>query len=123
MLKSPTKIEYEFSLLNVCSDGVISSMKHEIFWLLLLSLGGLSIYFLMCLCVCVCVCVCVFARKCDCVFLYTYMRVGAYLNNQKFNFTGFVNVFENKTRCCDNNTEQISVIDCGENADWLLENK
>ena len=42
MLKSPTKIEYEFSLLNVCSDGVISSMKHEMFWLLLLSLGGLG---------------------------------------------------------------------------------
>ena len=34
MLKSPTKIEYEFSLLNVCSDGVISSMKYEMFWLL-----------------------------------------------------------------------------------------
>ena len=41
MLKSPTKIEYEFSLLNVCSDGVISSMKHDMFWLLLLYLGGL----------------------------------------------------------------------------------
>ena len=41
MLKSPAKIEYEFSLLNVCSDGVISSMKHEMFWLLLLFLGGL----------------------------------------------------------------------------------
>ena len=40
MLKSPTKIEYEFSLLNVWSDGVISSMKHDMFWLLLLSLGG-----------------------------------------------------------------------------------
>ena len=35
MLKSPTKIEYEFSLLNVCSDGVISSMKHDMFWLAL----------------------------------------------------------------------------------------
>ena len=44
MLKSPTKIEYEFSLLNVCSDGVISSMKHAMFWLLLLSLGGLYIF-------------------------------------------------------------------------------
>ena len=44
MLKSPTKIEYEFSLLNVCSDGVISSMKHDMFWLLLLSLGGLYIF-------------------------------------------------------------------------------
>ena len=44
MLKSPTKIEYEFSLLNACSDGVISSMKHEMFWLLLLSLGGLYIF-------------------------------------------------------------------------------
>ena len=44
MLKSPTKIEYEFSLLNVCSDCVISSMKPEMFWLLLLSLGGLYIF-------------------------------------------------------------------------------
>ena len=44
MLKSPTKIEYEFSLLNVCSDSVISSMKHDMFWLLLLSLGGLYIF-------------------------------------------------------------------------------
>ena len=44
MLKSPTKIEYEFSLLNVCSDGVISSMKDDMFWLLLLSLGGLYIF-------------------------------------------------------------------------------
>ena len=32
---------YEFSLLNVCSDGLISSMKHERFWLLQLFLGGL----------------------------------------------------------------------------------
>ena len=46
MLKSPTEIEYEFPLLNVCSDGVISSMKHDMFWLLLLSLGGLYIFLL-----------------------------------------------------------------------------